>query len=74
MSLNLAGPPQNDHPNSSLSSNPWLSVDASANRLEVNDLVPGNTLPVNTLDIVNDVLLCGTDGEQIYYISDLGLQ
>ena len=52
--------------------NPWVGLDATKHRaLSVTDVVTGNTMPVNTLDIESATLLCGTDGEQIYTIRNL---
>ena len=52
----------------------WLASDATKHRLEITDLLPGNTMPVNTLDIYGNTLLCGTDGEQIYTINNLSIK
>ncbi|KAK2154683.1 hypothetical protein LSH36_260g01003 [Paralvinella palmiformis] len=52
-------------------SSPWLSSEASKQCLDITDLMTGNTMPVNTLDIVDTTLLCGTDGGQIYTVKNL---
>ena len=49
----------------------WLGSEASKHRMDVSDLLAGNTMPVNTLDIQSTTLICGTDGEQIYTVCDL---
>ncbi len=55
-------------------SSSWLASDATKHRLEITDLLPGNTMPVNTLDICGSTLLCGTDGEQIYKIAGVNIR
>ena len=49
----------------------WLSADPHC--LNVDELINVKNFAVNSLDIVDDILLCGTDGEQIYYINNLSL-
>ena len=49
----------------------WLASDATKHRLEITNLLPSNTMPVNTLDVCGNTLICGTDGEQIYAMSKL---
>ena len=49
----------------------WLGSEASKHRMDVSDLLAGNTMAVNTLDIQNTTLICGTDGEQIYTVCEL---
>ena len=56
-------------------SNPWLGSEASKTRgLDVTDLLAGNTMPVNTIDIEGNILLCGTDGEQIYVVRNIAIR
>lgn len=56
-------------------SNPWLGSEASKTRgLDVTDLLAGNTMAVNTLDIESNTLLCGTDGEQIYVVRNIAIR
>ena len=67
--------PNPNTPRGNLSyTSPWLTSDASKHRLDVTDVLPGNTMPVNTMDIENKTLLCGTDGEQIYTIKNLAIR
>lgn len=44
----------------------WLSGDSSKGRLETTNMLPSQTLSVNSLDILGQCLVCGTDGEAIY--------
>ncbi|ESO85758.1 hypothetical protein LOTGIDRAFT_221179 [Lottia gigantea] len=49
-------------------SSPWISVESSRHKLEINSLLPNKSLPVNSLDIQDSILLCGTDSETIYTV------
>ncbi|XP_023239893.1 nucleoporin Nup43-like [Centruroides sculpturatus] len=53
--------------------NPWLNCDASKHRLEIASLLKYSTLPINSLDIVNNVLLCGSDNEAVYIFPKFNL-
>ncbi|XP_063773588.1 nucleoporin Nup43 [Pseudophryne corroboree] len=44
----------------------WLSNDPTKGHLEINNLLPSSTLSVNSLDVLGDYLVCGTDAEAIY--------
>ncbi|MBN3315779.1 NUP43 protein, partial [Atractosteus spatula] len=44
----------------------WLSSDSSKGRLETTNMLPGETMSVNSLDVLGQHLVCGTDGEAIY--------
>lgn len=44
----------------------WLSGDSSKNRLETTHMLPSQTLSVNSLDVLGQCLVCGTDGEAIF--------
>ncbi len=44
----------------------WLAGDSSKNRLEATHMLPGQTLSVNSLDVLEQCLVCGTDGEAVY--------
>lgn len=44
----------------------WLSGDSSKARLETTHMLPSQTLSVNSLDILGQCLVCGTDGEAIF--------
>lgn len=44
----------------------WLSGDSSKARLETTHMLPSQTLSVNTLDVLGQCLVCGTDGEAIF--------
>lgn len=46
--------------------NTWLSGDSSKARLETTHMLPSQTLSVNSLDILGQCLVCGTDGEAIF--------
>ncbi|KAK2178261.1 hypothetical protein NP493_550g00028 [Ridgeia piscesae] len=54
--------------------NVWLASEAMKHRVETTDLLAGNMMPVNSIDIVNNTLLCGTDSEQIYTLRNLVIQ
>ena len=73
MSMTLTNPAIGKVGSESFTSS-WLASDATKHRLEITDLLPGNTMPVNTLDIHGNTLLCGTDGEQIYTINNLNVK
>ncbi|KPP79785.1 nucleoporin Nup43-like [Scleropages formosus] len=51
--------------NQSLTSS-WLSGDSSKGHLETTHMLPSQTLSVNSLDVLGQCLVCGTDGEAIY--------
>lgn len=44
----------------------WLSGDSSKGRLETSHMLPSQTLSVNSLDVLEQCLVCGTDGEAIF--------
>ncbi|XP_024275726.1 nucleoporin Nup43 [Oncorhynchus tshawytscha] len=44
----------------------WLTGDSSKGRLETTHMLPSQTLSVNSLDVLGQCLVCGTDGEAIY--------
>lgn len=46
--------------------NKWLSPDSG--KMEINSLIDDNILPVNSIDIESQTLLCGTDSESIITI------
>ncbi|PIO29011.1 hypothetical protein AB205_0084660 [Aquarana catesbeiana] len=45
---------------------PWLSSDPTKGRLETINLMPSYMLSVNSLDVLGEYLVCGTDSESIY--------
>uniref|UniRef100_A0A8C5PXX6 Nucleoporin 43 n=1 Tax=Leptobrachium leishanense TaxID=445787 RepID=A0A8C5PXX6_9ANUR len=47
------------------STNAWLSSDHTKN-LEITNLLSSSTLSVNSLDVLGDYLVCGSDAEAIY--------
>lgn len=53
--------------------NPWLSCGASKHHIDICSLIPSSNKPINSLDIVEDTLICGSDNEAIYIISKLKL-
>ena len=55
----------------SQTTSPWLACQASRHQLDITDLLPGNTMPVNSIDIVDTTLLCASDAEQIICVQDL---
>ncbi|KAG8583050.1 hypothetical protein GDO81_008261 [Engystomops pustulosus] len=46
----------------------WLNSDPTKGHLEINDLLPSSTLSVNSLDVLGEYLVCGTDAESIYVL------
>ncbi|KAL6485707.1 hypothetical protein MHYP_G00050990 [Metynnis hypsauchen] len=44
----------------------WLNGDSSKGRLETTHMLPSQTLSVNSLDVLGQCLVCGTDGEAVY--------
>ncbi|KAM9840453.1 nucleoporin Nup43 [Aulostomus maculatus] len=46
--------------------NAWLSGDSSKSRLETTHMLPSQTLSVNSVDVLGQCLVCGTDGEAIF--------
>ncbi|CAL9691811.1 unnamed protein product [Knipowitschia caucasica] len=44
----------------------WLNGDSSKGRLETTHMLPSQTLSVNSLDILGQCLVCGTDEEAIF--------
>lgn len=46
--------------------NAWLSGDSSKGRLETTHMLPSQTLTVNSLDVLGQCLVCGTDGEAVF--------
>uniref|UniRef100_M3ZVP8 Nucleoporin 43 n=1 Tax=Xiphophorus maculatus TaxID=8083 RepID=M3ZVP8_XIPMA len=44
----------------------WLHGDSSKSRLETTHMLPSQTLSVNSLDVLGQCLVCGTDGEAIF--------
>ena len=45
---------------------PWLVSDAAKHNLDITNLLSCNTMPANSIDILDNTLVCGTDGEAIY--------
>ncbi|XP_025900192.1 nucleoporin Nup43 [Nothoprocta perdicaria] len=44
----------------------WLSNDPTKDRMEITNLIPNQTLSVNSLDVLGPCLVYGTDAEAIY--------
>ena len=70
MSLTMPNPASAKQHNTSYT-NPWLASEASKHRMDITDVLPGSTMPVNSIDIVGNTLLCGTDAEQIVMVRNL---
>ncbi|XP_030053921.1 nucleoporin Nup43 [Microcaecilia unicolor] len=49
----------------------WLSSDPAKGRMEITSLLPNQTLSVNSLDILGQCLVCGTDAEAIHVTRQL---
>ncbi|GCB68722.1 nucleoporin Nup43 [Scyliorhinus torazame] len=58
--------------NQSLSS-AWLTMDAAKGRVDIENLLWAYALSVNSLDVVGEHLVCGTDAEAIYITRTLEL-
>ncbi|XP_041043593.1 nucleoporin Nup43 [Carcharodon carcharias] len=69
-SLNGTVPHANS--NQSLSS-AWLTMDAAKGRVDIDNLLSAYTLSVNSLDVVGEYLVCGTDAEAVYITHNLEL-
>eukprot|EP00794_Sanderia_malayensis_P000265 gene265-888_t len=52
----------------------WLYIDTNKHKLETYSLLPFNRLPVNSIDIDTNALICGTDGEAIIVVQDLPIK
>ncbi|XP_041353900.1 nucleoporin Nup43-like isoform X2 [Gigantopelta aegis] len=52
---------------------PWLTLESSRHKLDITSLLPTKSLPVNSLDIEGNALICGTDSETIYTVCLAGL-
>ena len=53
---------------------PWLGLESGRSKMEITTLLPNQTLPVNTLDIEAETLVCGTDEEAIYTVDLPGIR
>jgi hypothetical protein len=43
--------------------------------MEINDILPGdNNMPINTLDIDGNTLICGSDNEAIFIVPGLAIR
>lgn len=51
--------------------NVWLSSDLKKDKLEILSVMPKLHLPINSLSISRDKLLCGCDNEAIYAIKNI---
>ncbi|XP_029449946.1 nucleoporin Nup43 [Rhinatrema bivittatum] len=49
----------------------WLSSDPAKGRMEITSLLPSQTLSVNSLDVLGQCLVCGTDAEAIHVTRQL---
>lgn len=68
---------QHPHPNGAGSlgiTSPWLALESGRQKMEITTLLPNQTLPVNSIDIETQTLLCGTDEEAIYSIDIPGIR
>ena len=70
-SLGLGGIPSK--PSASSPTSPWLANDPS-NQMDINRVLPSNVMPVNSVDVEGDQLVCGTDGEAVFVVKGLGLR
>lgn len=54
--------------------NPWLVCTATKHRMEINSLLASNRLPINSLDVQHNTLLCGGDNEAFFIIRNLDVK
>jgi len=47
---------------------PWLGLESGRSKMEISTLLPNQSLPINSLDIEDHTLVCGSDEEAIYTI------
>ena len=67
-SLGLGGLPSK--PSVSSPTSPWLNND----QVDISHVLPSNIMPVNSIDVEGDKLVCGTDGEAVFVVNGLGLR
>ncbi|WAR08209.1 NUP43-like protein [Mya arenaria] len=53
---------------------PWLGLESGRSKMEISTLLPNQSLPINTLDIDGETLICGSDEEAIYTIDIPGIR
>jgi hypothetical protein len=52
---------------------PWLTLESGRQKLDVKSKL-NLTLPINTVDIISEVLLCGSDEEAVYAVDIPGIR
>jgi len=59
---------------SDAAANSWLLGDAARRHVVVKDLLSGSSeLSINSVDVSDNCLVCGTDAEQICVIANLAI-
>ncbi|KAL4232719.1 Nucleoporin Nup43 [Mactra antiquata] len=53
---------------------PWLAIESGRQKMDITTLLPNQTLPVNTIDILSQTLLAGSDEESIYMLDVPGIR
>ncbi|XP_060565440.1 nucleoporin Nup43-like [Ruditapes philippinarum] len=71
-SLFSQGMPASGAGNVSITS-PWLTLESGRQKLDVKSKL-NLTLPINTVDIISEVLLCGSDEEAVYAVDIPGIR
>jgi len=70
----VAGASSSSSSVSDSAANSWLLGDAAKRHLIVKDLLSGSSLlSVNSVDVLDNCLVCGTDAEQICIIRNLAI-
>jgi len=54
-------------------SNFWVNTDKVKTRLSINDVIQPVYMPINSLDIQKQQLICGADNEAVYFQRNLKL-
>ena len=72
----LATPTSRLHasPDSAPSHTPWLSGAVLRGKVDISNLLPTNKLPVNSLDVESEHVVCGTDSEMLFLVPNLTLR
>lgn len=61
------------HPSAADAGSAWISSNTNMSNIDINHVLPSLTMPVNSVDIEGSNLVCGTDGEAIYLVSNVFL-
>ena len=53
--------------------NVWLTGDFASQQLDIKEVLPTLPLPINSIDVYGESLICGGDNEAFYYVPNLVL-